>query len=217
MRATSGHPAATFTQNARRVQLVDCAIASISELGYQRTSVAEVARRAGVSKGVVTYHFAARDDLINAVVAEIFDSVTTHVGGRLEQVPARSFVEVYIGAWVDYYRTHRDYMLAVAEIWTSFRNVDGRPYFGVETIEPELAGVQQALAAGQAEGRLGQFSTRVMAVSIKGALDALLTQLTADPKLDLDAYGEQLVTLFGRATRPDDSESKKQRRRTAKE
>jgi dihydrodipicolinate synthase/N-acetylneuraminate lyase len=39
-----------------------------------------------------------------------------------------------------------------------------------------------------------------MAVSLKGALDALLTQLTADTELDLDAYGQQLVTLFTRAT-----------------
>jgi hypothetical protein len=39
-----------------------------------------------------------------------------------------------------------------------------------------------------------------MAVSIKGALDALLGQLIASPDLDQDAYGEQLVTLFSRAT-----------------
>jgi TetR/AcrR family transcriptional regulator, fatty acid metabolism regulator protein len=202
MGTNQGRQAATFTQTARRTQLVACAIASLAELGYQRTSVAEVGRRAGVSKGVVTYHFPARDDLIRAVVAEIFDSIASQVGARMRQADSGSFVEVYIWAWVDYYRTHRDYMVAVAEIWTSFRDRDGRPYFGVETIEPELAGVQQALAAGQASERLGQFSTRVMAVSLKGALDALLTQLTADPELDLDAYGQQLVTLFTRATHP---------------
>jgi TetR/AcrR family transcriptional regulator, fatty acid metabolism regulator protein len=126
----------TFTQTARRVQLVDRAIASISELGYQRTSVAEVARRAGVSKGVVTYHFAARDDLIHAVVAEIFDSITTHVGTRLQKADCGSFVGVYIRAWVDYYRTHRNYMMAVAEIWTSFRDADGDRTSGVRPSSP---------------------------------------------------------------------------------
>jgi AcrR family transcriptional regulator len=202
MRTTKGRHADTFTQTARRAQLVDCAIASLAELGYQRTSVAEVGRRASVSKGVVTYHFPSRDDLIRTVMAEIFDSIASHVGARVTQPNSGSFVEVYIWAWVDYYRAHRDYMVAVAEIWTSFRDRDGRPYFGLETIEPELAGVQQALAAEQATGRLGKFSTRVMAVSLKGALDALLTQLTADPELDLDAYGQQLVTLFTSATHP---------------
>ena len=42
-----------------------------------------------------------------------------------------------------------------------------------------------------------------MAVSIKAALDALLNQFAADPELDLEAYGAELVTLFARATRPD--------------
>jgi TetR/AcrR family fatty acid metabolism transcriptional regulator len=194
--------AETFTQTARRAQLVGCAIASLAELGFQRTTVAEVGRRAGVSKGVVTYHFPARDDLIRAVVAQIFDSISQHVGARLAHADADTFVETYIWAWVEYYRSHREDMVAVAEVWTSFRDPAGRPYFGLETIEPELAGVEHALAAGQAQQRLGPFSTRVMAVTLKGALDALLTQLTADPELDLDAYGRQLVTLFTRATHP---------------
>ena len=151
---------------------------------------------------MVNYHFPARDDLIRAVVAQIFDSISQHVGARLADADAATFVETYIWAWVDYYRVRRDDMVAVAEVWTSFRDAAGRPYFGLETIEPELAGVEQALAAGQEDRRLGEFSTRVMAVSLKGALDALLTQLIADPQLDLDAYGRQLVTLFTRATHP---------------
>jgi TetR/AcrR family fatty acid metabolism transcriptional regulator len=202
MRTSSDHEVITFTQTARRAQLVDCAIASLSELGYQRTSIAEVARRAGVSKGVVTYHFSARDDLMRSVTAEIFDSITAHVGASLQEAAPAEFIAVYIRAWVAYYRTHRSYMLAISEIWGGFRDAGGRPYFGLQTIEPELAGVEHALAAGQAEGRLGQFGTRVLAVSIKGALDALLTQLSANPELDLDGYGEELVTLFTRATRP---------------
>ena len=64
--SVGGGRASTFTQLKRRDQLVDCAIEAIAELGFPRASVAEVARRAGVSKGVVTYHFPAKDDLIQA-------------------------------------------------------------------------------------------------------------------------------------------------------
>src|ERR1700741_2209834 len=86
----------TFTQTARRAQLVGCAIDALVEVGYQQTTVAEVARRAGVSKGVVTYYFPARDDLIWAVVAAVFASVGEQVGRRLEDVPPRGFVATYI-------------------------------------------------------------------------------------------------------------------------
>ncbi|WCB93471.1 HTH-type transcriptional regulator BetI [Baekduia alba] len=196
---------ATFTATARRTQLIGCTLDAIVELGYQRATVAEVAKRAGVSKGVVTYHFAARDDLIRAVAADVFASIAAAVGTRLAGAAPEAFVETYISAWVDYYRTHRRPMLAIAAIWTGFRDPDGRPYFGVATLAEELAGVEAALARGQAEGRLRAFDPKVVAVSMKGALDGLLGQLAADPDLDLDDYAAELIGLFDRATRADPS------------
>lgn len=81
-------------------------IDAIVELGFARVSVAEVARRAGVSKGVVTYHFAAKDDLIRAVIADVLASMTEYVEPRLlaadpVQFPER-FIAPYITIWVDY-------------------------------------------------------------------------------------------------------------------
>ena len=191
----------TFTQTARRAQLVGCAIDALVEVGYQQTTVAEVARRAGVSKGVVTYYFPARDELVWAVVTAVFASVGEHVGTRLEDAPPGRFVASYLEAWVDYFRTYRREMMAIAEIWTSFRDANGRPHLDARTLGRERALVEAALAAGQAEGALGDFSPRVMAVTLKAALDGLLAQLAMDPALDLDAYRDELVTLFDRATR----------------
>ena len=192
----------TFTQTARRAQLVRCAIDALVEVGYQQTTVAEVARRAGVSKGVVTYYFPARDDLIWAVVGAVFTSVGEQVGTRLEDVPPGRFVAVYVGAWVDYYRTYHREMIAIAEIWTSFRDANGRPHLDARTLGRERTLVETALTAGQAEGTLGEFSPRVVAVTLKAALDGLLAQLALEPDLDLDAYRDELIALFDRATRP---------------
>jgi TetR/AcrR family fatty acid metabolism transcriptional regulator len=192
----------TFTQAARRAQLVGCAIDALVEVGYQQTTVAEVARRAGVSKGVVTYYFPARDELLWAVVATVFASIGEHVGSRLEDVSPGRFVATYLGAWVDYFRTYRREMMAIAELWTSFRDAGGRPHLDARTLGQERALVEAALTAGQAEGTLGVFSPRVMAVTLKAALDGLLAQLALDPALDLDAYRDELVALFDRATLP---------------
>jgi TetR/AcrR family transcriptional regulator, fatty acid metabolism regulator protein len=193
----------TFTRLKRRDQFVDCAIDAVVDLGFQGTSVAEVARRAGVSKGVVTYHFSAKDDLIYAVVAHIFDSITEFLEGRLRRTSPRTFVADYITAWVAYFQTRTRYVLAIGDIWSNFRDESGNRHFGPQAVEGELAVVQHVLELGQAEGSLGTFSARVMALSIKAALDALVGQLAGDPELDLEAYGAELVTLFDRATRPD--------------
>jgi TetR/AcrR family transcriptional regulator, fatty acid metabolism regulator protein len=46
-------------------------IETIAELGYGQASLARIAERAGISKGVIGYHFAGKDDLLAAVVAEV--------------------------------------------------------------------------------------------------------------------------------------------------
>ena len=206
MRTRQGGTAArpsTFTQVKRRDQLVDCAIDALVEIGFQRTSVGEVARRAGVSKGVVTYHFPAKDDLIFAVATHIFDSMVAFLDPGDEAVAPETFVAAYITAWVEYYRAQTRYLLAIAEIWANFRDKHGRRVFGAATQARELADVEAYLKLGQASGYLRAFDARVMAVSMKSALDALTSQLLADPDLDLEAYGAELVALFERATRAD--------------
>lgn len=201
-----GAAAATFTQLKRRDQLVGCTIDAIAELGFPRTSVAEVARRAGVSKGVVTYHFAAKDDLISAVIADVLGSMSGYVQPRLlaaepGKFPER-FIAPYITTWVEYFRTHAREVIALVRIYNSFRDEAGRPNPAFDVRADEVAAVEQVLMLGQAKGLLGTFSTRVMAASLKAVLDDLLTQFAADPGLDIEAYGAELVALFERASRP---------------
>jgi hypothetical protein len=93
-------------------------------------------------------------------------------------------------------------MMALAEIWGNFRDADGRQQLDPRTLDYERSMVEAHLAAGQAEGTLGQFSPRVTALALKAALDGLLAQLAVEPDLDLDAYRDELIALFDRASRP---------------
>lgn len=45
----------TFIEAARRAQIVQCASDAIDELGFERASLAEIAKRAGISKSVISY------------------------------------------------------------------------------------------------------------------------------------------------------------------
>ena len=42
-----------------------CAIEVLAELGYAQTSFARIAERAGISKSVISYHFAGKDELLD--------------------------------------------------------------------------------------------------------------------------------------------------------
>jgi TetR/AcrR family fatty acid metabolism transcriptional regulator len=197
----------TFIQRKRRDQLVGCMIEAIADVGFARASIREVARRAGVSMGVITYHFAAKEDLIRAVIADVIASMEEYLTPRLlaaepERVPER-FIAAYISAWAGFYQSHTTRVLALARIFIAFRDESGRPSPAFEARTGEVAAIEAVLRSGQDMGRFGSFDPHVMASVIKIAVEDLLTQFVRDPGLDIEGYAAQLTTLFERATGPD--------------
>ena len=55
-----------------RSRIIHAAIASLAEIGYSATSTNIVARRAGVSRGAMTHHFASKVDLMIAIIETVF-------------------------------------------------------------------------------------------------------------------------------------------------
>jgi len=65
---------------ATRRSLIAAARDLFGEQGYASTSVDEIARRAGVTKGALYHHFRDKDDLFRAVVEDVKRDVTDVVG-----------------------------------------------------------------------------------------------------------------------------------------
>lgn len=51
-------------RDARRVQLIEATIETIASRGYSRTTLSEVARVAGLSHGLVNFHFETKEKLL---------------------------------------------------------------------------------------------------------------------------------------------------------
>jgi AcrR family transcriptional regulator len=56
-----------------RERVLSAVVESIAEIGYPRTTAAEIARRAGVTWGAVQHHFGDKDGILQAVLEESFD------------------------------------------------------------------------------------------------------------------------------------------------
>jgi AcrR family transcriptional regulator len=69
-----------------RARIVDAAVESFAELGFDASSTRDIARRAGVTQGLLTYYFASKDDLWRAAADHIFGAF----GDDLPERPAPS-------------------------------------------------------------------------------------------------------------------------------
>ncbi len=200
----TGPKGRTFIENARRQQIVTAAIDTIAEVGFAKASLARIAERIGISKGVISYHFAGKDDLIRQVVIEIVEASRSYIIPRVfaeSAGPAR--LRAYIESNLAFMREHRNSMIAILDIARNGgvmadgrRRVDGRDAgVAVRLLEEELARLQS-------QGELRRdFDPGVMAVAIRAAIDSVPHRLVGDPDLDIDHYSKELATIFDLATR----------------
>jgi AcrR family transcriptional regulator len=200
---SDGQEARSFIETARRAQLVECAIDAIAELGYANASLAEIAKRAGVSKGVISYHFADKRELIQQVVKTVLEKAEAVMLPRIfAEHSAAGMLRAYIESNLEFLAAHRNHIAAVMNIAVGARHNDGKPVIDLGlTFNPSVAALEKMLRSGQERGEFREFSTRVMAVTIRNAIDSLVALLAADAELDIKLYANELATLFNIATR----------------
>jgi TetR/AcrR family transcriptional regulator, fatty acid metabolism regulator protein len=193
----------SFIEEARRRQIVDAAIETIAEVGFSGASLNVVARRAGVSKGIISYHFGSKQALLEQIVIDVYTAGATEMIPRIQEQPsAPEQLRTYVVANLDYIANNRRAIAVATEVITNLRRPDGRPRFGAEENEWNLQGVEQILREGQRTGRFREFDTRVMALAIRSAIDGIAHLYTAGGiDVDMAAYAEELAAIFDRATR----------------
>ena len=65
------------------MQLVEVTVDSLAEVGYVGTTLAEIARRAGVSAGLVAHYFGDKDGLLEAAFRTLARTIAVRVRARL--------------------------------------------------------------------------------------------------------------------------------------
>jgi AcrR family transcriptional regulator len=88
----------------------------VVEVGFTRTTAAEIARRAGVTWGAVQHHFGGKDGMLTAVLEDSFNRFVERVEGVPREGPLEKRVSLFIdGAWEHYssadYRTAHEILL----------------------------------------------------------------------------------------------------------
>lgn len=191
----------TFIEQARRTQIIAAATEVVAEFGYAKASLARIAQHAGISKGVVTYHFRNKEEILNHLVNDYFERGWDFMEAQISaESTALGQVRSWVGAQLDFYARNRTEFLAMIEVVASHRGADGAHEFA-ESFEEEIAGLTEILASGQAAGDLREFEPRSVARIILRCLDGVLGSWATNPELDLAAERAALLDFISHAIR----------------
>ena len=207
--STGQEASRTFTETARRAQIVAAATDTIAELGYGQASLARIAETAGTSKGVILYHFGSKDELIRELIAGLVAKGVAYMSPRVEAEPTGAGkLRAYIESNLAFMRENRHRLVALVEIALNARAADGRRLYDFSVQDAGVAAIQQLLAhfQGTGEFRAG-FDPHVMAMAIRAAINAVPAQLARDPALDTGHHARELADLFHIATQSGESPS----------
>ena len=129
-----------------RARIIDAAVTVFSDHGFRGASTREIAQHAGVTQGLLTYHFSSKDELWRAAADRIFTALKSEVVDRTASQPtgdARADARAAIRDYVVFAAAHPELVRFMVE---EGKVGDARMRWLVETHLAEVYAAFGALA-----------------------------------------------------------------------
>jgi len=179
---------------------VDTAIRTIARRGYSQSSLAEIARDAGISKGVISYHFEGKDDLVDAILARLVREPAEFIKRHVDACESSlEKLQAYVRANLEFMKANRTGYVALVDLWESRDSSRGRNQFAADAYEPSRRYLARILEAGQQQGEFRRLAPHTVASVIQATIDGVMLQWVFDEEaIDLDACGEEILGMINR-------------------
>lgn len=187
----------SFIMKARREQIIEASIKTLDEIGYVKASLAQIAKRAGISTALISYHFANKNDLMNHLLMKLMEETTSYILERVQQENTpREKLNSFIVTSLEYQSTHPAHNTALIEIVFHARTPDDTPYYKLndDDEDPILMELMNILQDGQNEGVFSKcFNIDVMANMIQGAIGEYMFNPSLKKRVGLKKYTKELI------------------------
>jgi AcrR family transcriptional regulator len=194
----SGKAKLSFIEEARRKQIVDTAIVIIATRSDSQASLSEIAREAGCSKGVISYHFEGKEELVEEILSRLLREPAEFIKHRVDaEKTALDKVGAYVEANFEYMQTHRNQYVALVDLWGSRGWSEGRNRFDADAYGPSRSYLSRILELGEESGELREIPGSTMASVIQAAIDGVMLQWVFDQEaLDLHKCKSEILEMI---------------------
>ena len=187
----------TFIEEARRKQIIEATIQTIAEFGFINASLSEIADQINVSKGVISYHFDGKDDLISETFRYIINLQESFRRERVEQQnEPLDKIKTHILSNIEFFKTYPVEVRAQMELISSFNSLTAKREFERSVYGPPAEYLQGILAEGQKNNTIKDFDNKTMANLIIASLEGIMFQWIFNSDLiNLDECAAELIKL----------------------
>jgi TetR/AcrR family transcriptional regulator len=187
----------TFVEEARRRQILACAVDLIADHGYANATLARIAARASISKAAVLYHFESKEEILRQVLTETINAITVQLSEALSAAASPpDAIAAYVHTLIAYMADHPAGARILVEGVASTELVTGT---NMRTEPERWRVVADIFARGQESGHFRDFDTRTAAICLNGAIDAIASEILANPDYAPLPAAESLVEFTHRA------------------
>ncbi len=179
---------ASLIEKIRKDQIVNTAISAIAANGYVNTPLSEIARRAGISKGVISYYFGSKDDLVRNVIDRILQDEKAYLSEKIArgENPKEKLL-VYIRSSFSYMETNRQNFEAIVDLWGSITTHEKKLDFNKRSYDPCRNILGKIIREGIEKGEFADRDVRLTASIIQAMIDGMMIQWIFDASaIDLE-------------------------------
>jgi AcrR family transcriptional regulator len=185
-----------------REQLLQAALQIFRERGYNATTLEEIARRAGTTRGAIQWHFGSKADLFNTLVREQYQRAALRLkelasgGGSPLQT-----LRLLLVRWLCYAEEDPDFrtMLELTTLHTEIvpelaEGMQEKTQGIRDTVARFAELIRQGMAAGEVRTDIDVQAAATMAL---GIIYGVTTQWLIDPgAFSLKERAEEMVAIF---------------------
>ena len=196
---TSADKTNSLISDIRKEQIAEASISVINESGYSNASLANIAKKAGISTALISYYFPVKRDLTDFLLKELIKRKITYIIEWVKEAetPTEKLF-AYIRADLSYSIDHPAEGISMTELIFNARDKNGMPYYQSESDDEDL--LEEIIKIIREDGGFSNIDVKSLSIMIKGSVREYVKDRQKAEELDQKTYGNELISVISRLT-----------------
>lgn len=189
----------------RKQQIVDATVECITKLGYHNFSMQDVAKSAGLSKGIIHYYFLSKDELMMAVLEKVAGNIESSMAVKMKAAtdPVDK-LRIFVHACFEVVRRTKEYYQVNMDFWTQINQKEEVRSAIANHYKQFRDTAASVINEGITSGNFKKIDPKTYSSFIVALVDGLSLQWLFDNKVfNYDKIVEEAVTLILRSISKD--------------